>query len=593
MRERTNSKSLKDLSTLLQRELNDSRVANELVPYLQGETSEVGFFPSILVALVPKGFLQGTGVEEYPTPTVEGNLANYGDYWSVEEYELGGQVTALGKLSINPEKTDVIVLDGQHRANAFRYLTGTFDDASDNTIYSVFYDGCSVPETFNSELPVTIVWFESESDPISPLLISRRLFVDVNTNAKPVNDSRNILLDDLDTTAVATTNLYSCFATHGYDVERISLLQTGFDAEEKSSPTTTLFTPSIIRYAFAYFLFGQDSYSSLNVKVQRDVSDKQRNSARVATFDRNITHLLLSDVREGCHVALESLHEYLTESVSPCIERLFNDFCFLSNHYSACKQLNDYVKDEADHRERDVWNKVYCGAEGLYSSFRAQERSGHVAAYLSAINALEVRFATYRTQTFHSCEASDIDKAYRTFSSKAGITGLLMALSKVFETKKWDISVVDEFVGALNKTSPELWVKILTDYKGSVVSGLDPKQWTIMRGIFLRVLQENRPKSYSFYSKDNFKDSPDARILCNEIKNRCSSWKREIDLTDEETPPLPDTERNDWCEEAIKVLNLRLDTCGLNSILSSVEITEFTIEVIDKEIEAIMRNLGE
>ncbi|MFV2016664.1 MAG: hypothetical protein ACC656_14635 [Candidatus Heimdallarchaeota archaeon] len=68
MRERVNSEDLKDLRSLLQRDLSDYRVANDLVPYLQGKSSIVGFFPSILVALMPKGFLKGANDSEYPKP---------------------------------------------------------------------------------------------------------------------------------------------------------------------------------------------------------------------------------------------------------------------------------------------------------------------------------------------------------------------------------------------------------------------------------------------------------------------------------------------------------------------------------------------
>ena len=80
MRDRLDASALKDLSSLLQRDLNDARVAEELVPYLQGARSRIGFFPAILAVLVPKNYLQGS--ENYPSPEKNEDDANT---WSFGE----------------------------------------------------------------------------------------------------------------------------------------------------------------------------------------------------------------------------------------------------------------------------------------------------------------------------------------------------------------------------------------------------------------------------------------------------------------------------------------------------------------------------
>ncbi|MEO7179158.1 MAG: hypothetical protein ABIW83_09965, partial [Allosphingosinicella sp.] len=195
MRERVRVSDLRDLAGLLQRELDDGRVATELVPYLKGTNSQVGFFPGILVALVPHGFLTQDKNVEYPRPG-EGQdsgaavSVDYGSFWTANRFKLDGGAISLGSLEVDPKTTDLIVLDGQHRANAFRYATGTFDAVqTGDSIYRAFYEGVEAPTAFDAELPVTIVWFEA-NDAIEPTLISRKLFVDVNTNAKPVSESR-------------------------------------------------------------------------------------------------------------------------------------------------------------------------------------------------------------------------------------------------------------------------------------------------------------------------------------------------------------------------------------------------------------------
>src|SRR5438552_8362663 len=72
VRERLRAKDLRDLNSLLQRDLNDSRVAEDLIPYLQGKRAPIGFFPAVLAVLVPRGYLEGeTSGIQYPKPESE------------------------------------------------------------------------------------------------------------------------------------------------------------------------------------------------------------------------------------------------------------------------------------------------------------------------------------------------------------------------------------------------------------------------------------------------------------------------------------------------------------------------------------------
>ncbi len=162
VRDRVDASQLKDLSSLLQRDLNDNRVARDLIPYLLGESeASVGFFPAILAVMVPKGYLSGLNTP-YPEAVVDSldpDKTNFGDCWAVSRYRMpGAGQLPLGLLEIMPTKAEIIVLDGQHRASAFRYLSGDFDPNDD--IYKMFYDGLVRPEILDADLPVTLIWFE-------------------------------------------------------------------------------------------------------------------------------------------------------------------------------------------------------------------------------------------------------------------------------------------------------------------------------------------------------------------------------------------------------------------------------------------------
>src|SRR5690349_10228487 len=56
---------------LIQRDLDDSRVAHDLIPYLLGETGQhARFFPPILAVLVPKREGRSGIAPRYPAPTM-------------------------------------------------------------------------------------------------------------------------------------------------------------------------------------------------------------------------------------------------------------------------------------------------------------------------------------------------------------------------------------------------------------------------------------------------------------------------------------------------------------------------------------------
>lgn len=62
MGERVTASKLTDLRSLLQRDLNDQRIAQDLIPCLQGVNSRIGFFPAILAVSVTKGYLNAADI---------------------------------------------------------------------------------------------------------------------------------------------------------------------------------------------------------------------------------------------------------------------------------------------------------------------------------------------------------------------------------------------------------------------------------------------------------------------------------------------------------------------------------------------------
>lgn len=208
---------------LLQRDLDDHRVATELVPYLlRSATAGPSFFPPILALLLP--FDDATTPGTFPEQSSDCLNTEGSMQYSEQRFASAFRVQRLwnpdanalsslryGRLSWNDEHAKVVVLDGQHRAMALlaidRTMNGGWDDAGRGARYRHFYEdrveaafsNDSDDTLHNIHVPVTVCWFpDLVGAGDSPHVAARALFVDVNKNAKAPSIDRVVLLSDDD-----------------------------------------------------------------------------------------------------------------------------------------------------------------------------------------------------------------------------------------------------------------------------------------------------------------------------------------------------------------------------------------------------------
>lgn len=252
-----------DFNQLLQRDLDDHRVATELVPYLLRSVDRgPAFFPPVVAALLPfegKQPLQDFPLRS-PSPLDEDDESfwqgyAFGNAFKFEKavYEDGSDRTLkIGKLSWNEERAKLVVIDGQHRAMAllaiFRTLLDRWEGEGEK--YKHFYEPAvqellaGIPadkraEVFAQiELPVTILWFpELEAKPgSSHQRAARKLFVDVNKNARPPSASRVLLLSDASLSAILTRRVLNEFRNTGTDTLPIYAIE--YDHPERDQAHT-------------------------------------------------------------------------------------------------------------------------------------------------------------------------------------------------------------------------------------------------------------------------------------------------------------------------------------------------------------------
>lgn len=584
MRERLEASKLHSLSSLLQRDLNDYRVAQELVPYLQGAagSDSIGFFPAILAVLVPQDYLSAANpAEGYPTPVQNVDNERRTDYdncWSVTSYVIGNQILPLGLLEIIKGNTEIIVLDGQHRANAFRYLSGDFDPSTD--IYQTFYDDVQSPKPLKADLPVTLIWFEGkDGKAIDPQMISRKLFVDVNNNAKSVSVARNILLNDRAATCLGTQEIYNQAArVNGFAADRFSLLHSAFDVDSEIAKRRQhrfmLTTPEIIHDMLLWGMFGNTTYDDLAEDKVGRLRD-QRNTARFRTIFRSFTEVPIGgsddddDKQDNLFGPYFSTPEKakdfrlaFCEAYLPVLWEFFGNLELLRPHYEAGQITANYIRDEAGPTETDVWKKVFCGGEGLYWSLNPDKAKGDRSQqYIRAIDSIEERFSRERATIFGS-DPAKTDGIYRSFNTKAFQIGYIGAVEYLArEVTAGDYTrAAQELVGRLNGFTLAQWESMFNKLKPLLIPGLDPKLWPTYRNLLIRMYDGDRGNLYDVYDMlplDKWR-APDGRAYAAILKLELSRIKAAFE---DASPPDDEIERR--ARRALEDTNVLLASCGL------------------------------
>jgi len=530
MRERVKASEMKSLDALLQRDLSDERIALELIPYLEGKFSKVGFFPPVLSVLMPKGFISGGDNPGYPKPEKKSEefRYSYGCFWELTAFPAigdgGEEESRLGRLRIYLGDTDLIVLDGQHRSNAFRYVANQFevDDA-----YQPFYEGVEKFESYNSDLPVTIIWFESNCDEdVRPTDISKELFVAVNNSAKTVSESRTVLLDETSATSLAVNSLYNWLAdTTSFDNAEMSLLTTAFDsASENIKPAMAVTNPSKLNDALVYSFFANSGYDSLKDRAQRH---KQTNADR---FVRIMGSPDLIDIPEIGMFKVSSkkqrnaFRQSFEKNYRPALALMLSELPLLEPHFSAIDDVTKWLgESETAPEYATVWKNIFCGGEGLYHAYMTSSING-CRQYAKYIRKIDEKFRQYRFERVKkknkSLSSKDVNYAFRVFDTVAFQTGFLMALGHIYDNYYYpDHTFGDAIVeigDELKKKALPEWIYFLLDYKQLVVGdSMDPNDWPLFQKMVLRLLDQSYEEIF-----ESPRLTPDAVVIKRRLKTK-------------------------------------------------------------------------
>lgn len=236
-------------SELLQRDLEDHRVLTGLIPYLmehdERADGRISFFPPLLAVMLP---FDGDKPSSFPALEERIEKDEESGIWSVvieapnffclkrTAFGSSGKLVRTqrtAEIKWNPTKSRLVVIDGQHRAMALLAIYRTLSKSGARwsgpaARYKSFYEE-EITKLYGErelpqiEVPVTICVFPGLIGKQGDIIhkAARRLFVDVNKEAKTPNKSRIILLSE--------TNLIHMFTRSLLDELRVQAIDNKAD----------------------------------------------------------------------------------------------------------------------------------------------------------------------------------------------------------------------------------------------------------------------------------------------------------------------------------------------------------------------------
>lgn len=507
IRDRLDISNIRTVNDILQRDVDDSRVARDIIPYLLSTRNKPVFFPSIVVVLFPKeNFTRNRNY--YPLKEEVQNHVNYEDFWTYRDLlDSTGNKTGLGELSLNLFRTNPLAIDGQHRTAAFRWLSEI--DNNGSRIYDNFYSKLTKPENFDSDLPVTILWFEhadnNDTKRINIKDISRDIFIDINQSSQQISKSRHILMNNNSPSEFVTRRFYELLASKGYKAnDELNLMYSGFDYPYNVSNNIawshyTMFVPEIISYSFGWLLFAKRHFFT---NLSNDKVNEPKKHSGSDFFE-----LIVGEGNLGLYISKTvDIEEQVSQIINPERERdllIKLSQNFLPNIYSHLnsnglyKAVFETITEISENFEdpqripysasasRDAWNHMYLGAEGLFYIVNNSSNPG-ATDYKQASRDIESEFISILGRKL-DLDLKETAKILKSIQSVAYLVGYLAALN--YFTDRYDSFARAAGVTAdLNeKIDWDIYLKAIDFMKTDYIKNVDPKTWPAYRNIYLRV----------------------------------------------------------------------------------------------------------
>ena len=500
-----------DFDHLLQRDLDDYRVSEKMVPYLLGETlSEETtfsprFFPPILAIIVP---MSGNNMNElYPVCIIGEDedqgvplkVFKYGNVFSVKrEVRKDDQLAqSPTDLCIHPTRAKLVIVDGQHRAMAvlaaFRSASNKWSGNGSEFQYFYKERNLDISVLNQIHLPVCIAYFpelttEVENEAERNLTVAcRRLFLDVNRNARQPSKAREILLDDTDLVACFTRHLFN-MVKKNTATDMLQLYHTEYDNPHDKVPTTR---PFALTNVFTIF----DIIRSVLLSSDNSILDPMTRyySGRPAVNNQrlrrelDLDNALTEEDKESLSIGISNIKQYSyprhgEEKFRQCFEDGWGQVIMnsLSKFYPYSKHIEavDTVLEEGKPYigENKIAHTALVQGQGLRHTLSEKRQSdnnsssseengekSNVQKAWEVLRAMEEKAKIHRAKLYLELSSDPTDEQIKKansifdcFCSNAFQTGLFMAFAYLrakigIEDQQEFIQTVDKWISYINE----------------------------------------------------------------------------------------------------------------------------------------------
>lgn len=208
---------------MMQRELDDERIITDLIPYLLD--NELAFFPPITVVILDVDKTAEMPIKElYPKLILNNNYQDgdeniyqkreYGNLFNIDILKDGEELQRwFTELTVKPSAT-LLAIDGQHRLVALQSILNKLpsdEESIYNSLDKNLQEKIKTKDFSNLSIPITFIFvpklYEGNEHGITLVEGFRKIFVDINRNARKVNEMRNVLLDEQDLRSIFTRKL--------------------------------------------------------------------------------------------------------------------------------------------------------------------------------------------------------------------------------------------------------------------------------------------------------------------------------------------------------------------------------------------------
>lgn len=519
VRDRMKISEIQTMDDVLQRDIDDSRIARDMIPYLMETKNKPVFFPSILVVLMPRENLTN-GVNQYPKAKTNERTTSFGSMWKIKRsLSKSGNEMNIAELDINLDNVHPIVIDGQHRTTAFRWLANI--ESTGSKLHDNFYKELNRPKSFLSDLPVTILWFSTVNETMHEDLdikrISRDLFTDINQSSQQISRSRNILMNNSSPSSFITRKFYDYLSKYKFSVsDQLTLFYSGFDFPFDASgrrqwAPNSIFIPEILDLAMQGQFFG-------NPKEQVDLTKDKSTSRTSTAFKKNFEFLVGRDRYDSyvskstdlegetkvyfkpekeddisnClkHDYFESFYEYVNTNGFYCA--IFDSFKLIDQEF-----INSLREPYINASCIDAWNTMYLAGEGVYYTVN-NSRNRAVQPYRKAAGTINKEFHTFFAQKLN-LTIEESPKLLAQIQSVAYIQGYISAVNTLSNSTN-DFNSYEEVLNYLAEKNKQIdWsklAKLQLELSESYLKNIDPKSWPSYRNVFLRALAEHYDEIY-------------------------------------------------------------------------------------------------